>query len=297
MDFKKIAHIFIAAFLFLNLYLIYGILERKDIQHTSTQEDNNNIIANMEEMDIILPDLTETNLEKKDVYSIQADLQETYELMMQKIEQNDNFTGNLDENGVYYLSFPSSPIQLNGNPEKGFTEEDYQLIKEYVLSDEVMFGDEYSRLQYDDVGKRFVLYQNVDGLPIIDGSSEISLFVNQQGQIYAFQQTYAGAVTKQGNALNLIDGKRAIELLFINNKIREGFKIGKPVLAYHRALHLEDLAMYSPVWSVDIIRDSEKDNFRVDAVSGTIIKQQASNKPDNLKEDDEIDIHETEENR
>lgn len=297
MDFKKIAHIFIAAFLFLNLYLIYGILERKDIQHTSTQEDNNSILANMEEMDITLPDLTEIKSEKKEVYSIQADPQENYELMAQKLANNGNFTGNLDEAGVYYLSFPSSPIQLDGNPEKGFTEEDYQLIKNYVLSDEVMFGAEYTRLQYDDVGKRFVLYQNVDGLPIIDGSSEISLFVNQQGQIYAFQQTYAGSVTKQGKALNLIDGKRAIELLFINNKIREGFKIAKPVLAYHRALHLEDLAMYSPVWSIDIIRDSEKDNFRVDAVSGTIIKQQAETKPDNLIEDDEPEIEETEENR
>lgn len=280
MDFKKIAHIFMVAFLFLNLYLIYGILERKDIQHTSTQEDSYNIIANMQEMDIALPDLNGSDLDRKDVHSIQADPQDTYQLMSEKLEENNSYTGSLDEEGVYYLSFPSSPIRLTGNPDEGFIDEDYQLIKDYVLSEEVMFGDQYSGLQYDEVGKRFVLYQNIDGIPIIDGSSEISLFVNQEGQIFAFQQTYAGPVTKQGNALNLIDGKRAIELLFINNKIREGFEVAEPVLAYHRALFLEDLAMYSPVWSVDVIRDSEKENFRVDAVSGTIIKQQPASTPE-----------------
>lgn len=287
MDFKKIAQIFIVAFLFLNLYLIYGILERKDIQQTSTQADSYNIIANMEEMGIDLPDLTELNSEEQEVHSIQADPQDTYEMMANQLEDNDNHTGSLDEDGVYYLSFPSNPIQLSGNPTDGFTKEDYQLIKDYIVSEELIFGEEYSQLEYDHVGKRFVLYQDIDGLPIIDGSSEISLFVNQSGEIYAFEQTYAGPVSRQGNPLDLIDGKRAIELLFINNKIRENVEVLEPVLAYHRALYLEDLAMYSPVWSIDIMYDGEKDNFRVDAVSGTIIKKQTTNKPDNSEGNNE----------
>lgn len=286
MDFKKIAHIFMVAFLFLNLYLIYGILERKDIQQTSSQEENYNVIANMEELDIILPDLDDTNIEELEVFSIQAN---SHELMEAKIKESNNYMGSIDEEGFYYVSFPSNAIQLVGNPTNGFKKEDYQLIREYILTDEVMFGEEYNGLEYDEIGKRFVLYQYVDGMPIIDGSSEISLFVNQEGQIYAFQQSYAGPVTKQGNPLNLIDGKRAIELLFINNEVREGFEIRPPVLAYYRALHLEDLTMYSPVWSIDVMRTSEKENFRVDAVTGTIIKHQPTNRPDNAKDNNESD--------
>ena len=284
MDFKKIAHIFMVAFLFLNLYLIYGILERKDIQQTSSQEESNNVIANMEELNILLPDMSETDIDDQEVFSIQAN---SHELMETKIEKNNNYMGSIDEEGIYYISFPSNAIQLAGNPVDGFKQEDYQLIREYVLSDEVMFGEKYGDLEYDEVGKRFVLYQLVDGIPIIDGSSEISLFVNQEGQVYAFQQSYAGPVSKQGKPLNLIDGKRAIELLFINNEVREGFEIEKPELSYHRALHLEDLTMYSPVWSIDVIHLSEKENFRVDAVTGTIIKQQQANQPDTPKDDNE----------
>lgn len=286
MDFKKIAHIFMVAFLFLNLYLIYGILERKDIQHTSSQEESYNIIANMEEMNIVLPDIKENEIDDKEVFSIQAN---THQMMEDKIEENSNYTGVLNEDGVYYASFPSSPIELTGNPIDGFKKEDYQLIRDYILTDEVMFGLEYNNLQYDEIGKRFVLYQHIDGVPIIDGSSEISLFVNQEGQIYAFQQSYAGAVSKQGNPLSLIDGKRAIELLFINNEVREGFEIKEPILSYHRALHLEDLTMYSPVWSIDVVRSSEKDNFRVDAVNGTIIKHQPVSKPEAPEEDNGTD--------
>ncbi|MDN6731754.1 MAG: two-component system regulatory protein YycI, partial [Atopostipes suicloacalis] len=250
-------------------------------------------IKNMEEMDITLPDLTETSVDEREVFSIQAN---SHQLIEKKLEDDDRFSGVLNEEDIYYVSFPSSPIQLSGNPSEGFKKEDYELINDYIATDEVMFSEEYHNLQYDEIGKRFVLYQYVEGLPIIDGSSEISLFVNQEGQVYAFQQSYAGPVSKQGKALNLIDGKRAIELLFINNEIREGFKIEEPVLAYYRTLDLEDLTMYSPVWSVDVIRSSEKENFRVDAVTGTIIKRQSMDKPENSLEENEDGTEENEKN-
>lgn len=284
MDFKKIAHIFIVAFLFLNLYLIYGILERKDIQETTSQEESYDIIENMKEMNIVLPDLSETTLDEKEIFSVQAD---SHQLMEEEIKENSNYTGSLNEEGIYYVSFPSSPIELKGNPSDGFENEDYQLLRDYVLTDEVMFGENYNHLEYDKIGKRFVLYQDINGIPIIDGSSEISLFVNQEGQIYAFQQNYAGPVSEQGKPLSLIDGKRAIELLFINNEVREDFEIKEPVLAYHQALQLEDLTMYSPVWSIDVIRSSEKDNFRVDAVTGTIIKHQPTDTSGSSEEEED----------
>lgn len=271
MDFKKIARIFIVAFGLLNLYLIYGILERQDIQDSSQQPTNYNILTNMEEMDIELPNLEGMELdEETEIYSIQAN---AHNLMAKEIEENDQYTGILNDQGVYYVSFPSNPVALEGNPVDGFTQSDYQTVRELILSDQVMFGSEYSGILYDASGRRFVAYQYVDNIPIIDGTSEISFFVNDEGEIYSYQQTYAGPVTRQGNALNLISGTRAIEILFINNEIREGSEVLQPVLAYNRALHLEDLSMYSPVWIVDVIRASEKNTFRVDAVNGTIIRQ------------------------
>lgn len=271
MDFKKIARIFILAFSLLNIYLIVGIFERQDIQYTSTQPTTNNIYTNMADLDIELPDLDGLDTEGEEIFPLQIN---AHNLLAQELEANDKLTGNLNEDQtVYYESFPSNPMELKGNPIEGFVDEDFDLLKEFVTSDQVMFGSEYRFSGYEEEGRRFVFYQYVDGIPIADGTSEISLYVNDAGEIYAYQQTYAGPATRQGNALQLIDGSRAIEILFLNNEITKGSVVQTPILTYRRALHLEDLSMYSPVWIVNIERSSEQNTFRVDAVNGTIIRK------------------------
>jgi regulatory protein YycI of two-component signal transduction system YycFG len=288
MDFKKIARIFIVAFGLLNIYLIIGIFNRTDIQDTSSQPADENLISNMEASDIELPDLSETEASTEEVYSLQIN---AHNLLSNEIENSDNLTGTLDDEGVYYDSFPSNPIQLEGTPADGFTESDVETVRDFVLSENVMFGEEYTFHRYDQAGNRFVFYQFVDGLPIADGTSEISLFVNDTGEIYAYQQTYAGPVSRQGNPLELINGLRAIETLFLNNEIRQGSEVQPPTLTYRRALYLEDLSMYSPVWIVNIDHSSERNTFRVDAVNGTIIRQPVA--PPN--EEEEATDEETEE--
>ena len=166
-----------------------------------------------------------------------------------------------------------------------FTNEDLSLIQNYVLSDDVMFGQAYTFNGFNQEGNRFVFYQEIDGLPITDGTSEISLFLNAEGDVISHQQTYAGPATRQGDPLTLINGTRAIEILFLNNEIRQGSKVFTPTLAYRRALHLEDLSMYSPFWIVEIEHASERNTFRVDAVNGTIIRQSSTPTPETDEED------------
>jgi len=273
MDFKKIARIFIIAFALLNIYLIVNIVERQDIRHTSSQPTEQNVVASIEASNIELPDLSGTETEAEEVYSLQVN---AHDLLAEEMEGSDNFSGTLNDDGSYYASFPSTPIELEGNPADGFTSEDYDQVEEVVASDEMMFGEEYTFSHYDASSRRFVFYQVVDGLPIADGTSEIALFVNDQGEIYSYQQTYAGPVSRQGEPLDLINGTRAIEILFLNNEIRQGSEVQKPILTYRRALYLEDLSMYSPVWLVNIDHSSERNTFRVDAVNGTIIRQSTS---------------------
>lgn len=270
MDFKKIARIFMVAFGLLNIYLIIGIFNRTDIQYTSSQPVDEDLVTNMEASNIELPDLSDTEATTEDVYSLQIN---AHDELRKEIEESDALTGTLNDDGSYYNGFPSDPIELEGNPEDGFTDADIETIQEYILSDNVMFGDEYRYHHYDNSGNRFVFYQFVDGLPIADGTSEISLFVNDEGEIYSHQQTYAGPVSRQGDALDLINARRAIETLFLNNEIRQGSEVQAPTLGYRRALYLEDLSMYSPVWLVNIDHSSERNTFRVDAVNGTIIRQ------------------------
>lgn len=295
MDFKKIARIFILAFTLLNIYLIVGIFERQDIQYTTAQPTSDNIFTNMEELGIELPDLENNQTNVQEIYPLQVN---AHDLLETELEARDELTGSLNEDGtIYYESFPSNPINLEGNPTEDFTEEDHALLEEFVQSEEVMFGSEYSFSHYNEEGRRFVFYQYVDGVPIADGTSEIVFYVNESGEIYAYEQTYAGPASRQGDPLELIDAARAIEILFLNNEIRQESDVQRPVLTYRRALHLEDLSMYSPVWLINVDRASERNTFRVDAVNGTIIRQPVAPADTNENnENEESDTDATEEN-
>lgn len=268
MDFKKISRIFIIAFTLLNLYLIYSIFKRQDVQYTTLQPQSSDVFKNMEELEIKLPNMENTMINNRDIFSIQVN---DHDLLQKEISENKKLTGNLNDKQEYYDSFPSKPIILKGNPEEGFVDSDYERLREFISSNNVMFGSEYSNLRYEPESRRFVLNQLVNNIPITDGTSEVSLFVNEEGEIYAFQQTYAGPTTEQGRPLDLIEASRAIELLFLNNKIKAGSEVSNPELTYRRVLNLEDLSMYSPMWAIDILEEDERISFIVDAVDGSIV--------------------------
>lgn len=270
MDFKRIARIFILAFGLLNVYLLLGVIERQDTQNISSQPTSD-ILENINDSNIELPgNLTTTDVDNLDVYSLQIN---ENNFLAEALEESDVQTGTINNAGAYYRSFPSNPLVLEGDSESGFTDTDISNLEEIMQSELVMFGEEYIFHDFEEDGNRFVFYQEAEDIPIVDGSSEISFFVNDQGNIISYEQTYAGPGTVQGNELQLISGQRAIEILFLNNEIRQGSSVELPVLTYRRALHLEDLSMYSPAWLITVNHSSERNTFRVDAVNGTIIRQ------------------------
>lgn len=278
LDFKRIARIFIIAFGLLNLYLINGIVEREDVQNVSTQPMDSSILSSMSSSNITLPEnLADTSIEDENIYPLQINMHNFLENALEESELN---TGTLDDEGIYYTSFPSNRIELEGNPREGYTEKDIERISNFVASEVVLFGEDYRYYRYEQEGNRFFFYQEIDGIPIADGTSEVILFADSEGDIISYQQTYAGPATRQGDPLNIISGTRAVEILFLNNEIRQGSTVRMPTLAYRRALHLEDLSMYSPIWVIVVEYASERNTFRVDAVNGTIIRQVSSTPTD-----------------
>ncbi len=290
MDFKRIARIFILAFGLLNIYLFFGVIERQDTQNISSQPTSD-ILENIKESNIELPgNLATTDADNLEVYSLQIN---ENTLLADKLEESAVPTGSINNDGAYYRSFPSNPLVLEGDSESGFTESDIKSLEEIIQSELVMFGEEYVFHNFEEDGNRFVFYQESEGIPIVDGSSEISFFINDQGNIISYEQTYAGPGTVQGNELQLISGQRAIEILFLNNEIRQGSSVELPVLTYRRALHLEDLSMYSPAWLITVNHSTERNTFRVDAVNGTIIRQSIPTPTDNNGNGNESGTDET----
>lgn len=267
MDFKKIENIFLITFLLLNIYLLISYLNRSDLQHASTAPDQVNLLREMEQIGIELPNLTE---EDQQVYYVQADRNN---LLEDNVDQLENQAGSIAQDGTLYNSILSDPIEIEGTPEEGFTDEDFERLDEFMNSSAVLFGEEYTFLRYDQAENRFVFAQEVNGIPVADGTSEISLFYGGDGNIISYQQSFAGPMTTQGSALDIITDRQAIETLFQNNEISSNSVVSQPILSYQRTLYLEDLSMYGPIWYVPVTDSSGERVLRVDAFERSIIQE------------------------
>lgn len=267
MDFKKIENIFLMTFMLLNIYLLISFLNRSDLQHASTAPDQINLMREMEQIGIDLPNLTE---EVREVYYVQADRNN---LLEENSDQLENQAGSIAQDGSLYTSILSDPIEIEGNPDDGFTAADYDVLDEFITSGAVLFGSEYTFLRYDKSENRFVYAQIVEGIPVADGTSEISLFYGSDGKIISYQQSYAGPMTTQGSPMEIITDRQAVEVLFQNNAISSNTTVRQPILSYQRTLHLEDLSMYGPIWYIPVIDAGGERVLRVDAIERTIITE------------------------
>ena len=153
MDFKRIARIFIIAFGLLNIYLFTSVIERQDTQNISSQPTTD-ILENINASDIELPiDLSMTDEKKFEVYSLQVN--ENNDLA-EALNNSELHTGTINNAGIYYRSFPSNPIVLEGDAESGYTQKDIDRLKEFLQSEMVLFGEEYVFYNFDKESNRFV---------------------------------------------------------------------------------------------------------------------------------------------
>ena len=274
MNFKRIEIIFIVAFFFLDIFLLVSYFNRADTNYASTPSQSLNLISEMESQKIDLPNFTE---EKYSVAYVQADAQT---LLKENISSLSQQTGKINEEGAFYMSILSNPIQLSG--EDSLTEGDRKILDDFVKSDQVLFGDEYSFFQYNQEKRQIVYNQTVNGLPIADGTSSIFLYLDSSDQVISYEQQYAGPVTEQGSKIELITDREAVETLFRNNEIRDNSRVKRPILTFYRSLKLEDLNMYAPAWYIQIEESNGMQLLRVDAINGSIVKDIPSNKPEEV---------------
>lgn len=260
-------NIFIVAFLLLNVFLIYSYFNRFDLQYASTTNNQIDVLNVMEETGIELPEFENS---EPTVFSMQTN---QHNLLQEEAGGLPDQAGSVGEDGSYYTSFLSDPIGLEGNMQEGFTENDIATLNSFVESSQVLFGDQYEYGWIDQEDSRIIYYQTVDGYPVADGTSEISLYVDSDGNVFSYHQTFAGPMNEQGTPLDIISDQEAVELLFQNNEIPSNSTVESPILSYHRMLYLEDLSMYSPVWIVPVETSNGITRYRVNATNGQIIPE------------------------
>lgn len=263
MDFKRVERILIVAFLMLNLYLVYILWDQRQDMVDTNDNQSLNLIQEMENNNIGLPMFS---LEEKRMGYLQANK----DTKAQEIFSNlNNQMGEIGTDGSTYSAILSEPLQISSGGEN-LTPADLARIDRFVSSEEhVAFGEEYEYLTYQRNLNQVVYTQRVGDIPILDGTASIRFAVDSNQRIIQFEQTYAGNLEmSQDVSREIITDKRAVEILYQNNRIPSGARVERPVLAYHRTLDLEEMSMYIPAWYVEI---NDTNLERINAFDGSII--------------------------
>lgn len=271
MDFKRIQIIFIITFLFLNTFLIFTYLDKNKNYYTSSSNQLIDFIEEMENENIRLPNFSKT--ENKVPY-VQAEINSLFEDNIDKLK---NHSGTIEKDGSLYMSLLSNPLALS--EEEELTKEDIKLLDEFVISDQVLFGKQYSYFSYSSAEQKIIYTQLANNIPIADGTSQIVFHLNNKKEVISYDQTYAGPVTVQGDSRKLITDKNAVEILYQNDEIQANATVRKPKLTYSKTLSLQKLSMYAPVWYIEIVNSGSTEIERVDALSGSIIRTPKSETP------------------
>lgn len=287
MNFKRIETIFIVAFIILNIFLFNSLVDRRNLHYVSTTADQIDLLEDMRQANIQLPTFDDQN---QQAYAIQAN---NYDILEEEASQLEGQVGIVEE-GLYYTSFLSNPIELEGSVEEGFTQADYDKLANFLRSPQVLFGEEYALGKLDKENGVFIYYHVVNGIPIMDGTSQIIFYIDTDNNVFSYHQLYIGETMQQGNPIQTISDLDAVKSAYQNNEISANTLVKKPVLAYQRTLYLDDLSMYVPVWTIEVEHSTRgKVLLQVDATDGTVIQQsaQANQSITPLPERPEADKH------
>lgn len=285
MDFKRVERILLIAFLALNIFLIYIMVERTNSLDSQSSSQSVNLTQEMSNSGIELPDLSS---DSPSLTYLQAESQTFSEDALADLT---NQTGSLNEEGTLYSAILSEPIELSDEPE--VSEEDRQKTADFVNSNYVWSGDQYEFFDYQEETGQIVYTQMVNNTPIADGTSSIRLMLDSENNIISYEQTYAGPMTEQGDPLTLLSEKAAVELLFQNNRISANSIVYPPRLTYYRTLNMEELSMYIPSWYIKIESSGQVIDERVNAVDGTIIGDGTSSLPTTESQDSTSNMEES----
>lgn len=273
MNFKRIETIFTVAFIILNIFLFNSLVDRRNLHYVSTTADQIDLLEDMRQANIQLPTFDDQN---QQVYAIQAN---NYDILEEEASQLEGQVGIVEE-GLYYTSFLSNPIELEGSVEEGFTQADYDKLANFLRSPQVLFGEEYALGKLDKENGVFIYYHVVNGIPIMDGTSQIIFYIDTDNNVFSYHQLYIGETMQQGNPIQTISDLDAVKSAYQNNEISANTLVKKPVLSYQRTLYLDDLSMYVPVWTIEVEHSTRgKVLLQVDATDGSVIQQSVQANP------------------
>lgn len=259
MQWGHIKTLFILSFLFLNIYLIWALIDRQqDVGYLDNQElpIEDQLAAEEIKYDSIEVDVSQSAY----ISAIQKeltdeDLQELEDAQGQELEV---FNNNL------ILAEFETPVRLSQNIS---VEELEMLIQmNFLHGEEYYFWDyneELNVLLFFQEKEERVVYYNENGLLLI--------FLNDDQQATHYAQTILGESEVQGDLVQLNQPTQVIYQLFNANYLNRGDEITDMEIGYYSRIAADGIQVFAPTWKVTV--NDERSHF-VNAIEGIIYKNE-----------------------
>lgn len=277
MAFRKIEYLLIAAFLVLNVFLVF-VFVGKNALLFSSPIDQSRVDVQQEMRDNDIQFMTPEDKVREEPF-IRALMQEFNEKDIEPLAEN---TYDIDLSNrsrlIGTLNDPLTLKQINNDTQaKNLSDDALKPLDDWI-GEHVYQGNQYRFAAYDN-NQRMITYmqESRTDLPIVDGTGELVFNLNDDYNVEMFNQTYAGETKAQGEKRQLVSEKQALENLYLNNKIQKGDKVVYEFLGYYQTLKVDKMKIYNPTWVFFIQNgDGVFERLHVDGVNGTIVQDKVS---------------------
>ncbi|HJF16744.1 MAG TPA: two-component system regulatory protein YycI [Globicatella sulfidifaciens] len=279
MDFKRIMLMLTLFFLIFDIYLgfrVYQQVQSTTIRQSDFQQQS--IEQRLQARDITL--LSPLNEEEVEGILIKT---EENTVLRDGLNQLTHQQVNLSDENVLTATF-DEPLNMEGQitPETStLPSEVAKFIRDqYLLNDELFIeGGAYTQYWYLPTNRTIVFWMTaINNTPIVDGSAEIKLQLDENYNIASYTQTYQHnfVTLDEDKPYKLITAREAIEVLDtrIQTNLPSNSTIIHVTLSYIKYKEWDEINIYLPVWNVVYQRsEGQTGSMLVDAIKGQVMER------------------------
>lgn len=273
MDFKRIQVVLIIFFLVFDIYLLYMLFSRSEPVMSFNLSSEIPIEERLTERGISYGELNSQTARLPFVVTKQSNV------LAENISQLENQEVSLTQDGILTSRF-NEPVDLGlgfDDRTTGLSTGQMETMNGF-LSDPALFvnGSQYRNYWYVNTANAIYIRMLAhDGRPIVDGTAEIRIMLDDNYMMTGYRQTYQNDIHSIKETREIISQRDAIEIIDerAQTLIPDNSIIHYLTSVYYRSRALEEFSVYSPAWQV--VYDNEEGRFTllVDAVTGTVINQ------------------------
>lgn len=277
MDFKRIQIVLVFFFLVFDVYLLFMLFSRAEVAGTPSEEIELTIEENLSNRGVSFSELS------TDKYQLPFVVSETSNHLAENISQLEVPEVSVNQEGVLTTTL-SEPMDLGlGLTAEitGLSTEQRQSLQD-ILEDPALFisGEMYRNIWY--VNSEKVIYARMtayDGSPIVDGTAEIRINLNDNFMMTGYSQTYQGNIVELEKERSILSEREALEIIDrrVETLIPDDSTIHYSILVYYRQTELDGLNVYSPAWQIVYDNANGRFTLLVDGIRGNTVNRNQFN--------------------